>query len=81
MSSNAKKKAEKYSGPTDGKTRCGWCLSDPLYVQYHDQEWGKPIHDDQLLFEFLVLGEFSSRAKLVDSTQKARKFQKSLCSI
>jgi DNA-3-methyladenine glycosylase I len=37
------------------KNRCKWCGSDPLYIAYHDNEWGKPIHDDQLLFEFLVL--------------------------
>ena len=37
------------------KKRCGWCGSDPLYLAYHDDEWGVPIHDDQRLFEFLVL--------------------------
>lgn len=36
-------------------TRCGWCGSDPLYMEYHDTEWGVPVHDDRLLFEFLVL--------------------------
>ncbi len=36
-------------------TRCQWAGSDPLYVAYHDQEWGVPVHDDRLLFEFLVL--------------------------
>ena len=35
--------------------RCGWCGNDPLYVDYHDQEWGKQVTDDQILFEFLVL--------------------------
>lgn len=35
--------------------RCAWCGSDPLYVAYHDLEWGVPVHDDRLLFEFLVL--------------------------
>lgn len=37
------------------KTRCGWCGEDPLYIQYHDEEWGVPVHDDQRLFEFLIL--------------------------
>ncbi len=38
------------------KKRCDWVpLSDPLYVRYHDEEWGVPVHDDRLLFEFLVL--------------------------
>ncbi|HEX8607208.1 MAG TPA: DNA-3-methyladenine glycosylase I, partial [Pedobacter sp.] len=35
--------------------RCSWCGSDPLYIKYHDEEWGKPVYDDKLLFEFLVL--------------------------
>lgn len=35
--------------------RCGWCGTDPLYVKYHDEEWGKPVYDDRILFEFLIL--------------------------
>lgn len=35
--------------------RCEWCGSDELYTLYHDKEWGKPVHDDGKLFEFLVL--------------------------
>lgn len=35
--------------------RCGWCGQDPLYVNYHDLEWGVPIYDDRKLFEFLIL--------------------------
>jgi DNA-3-methyladenine glycosylase I len=35
--------------------RCAWSTSDPLSITYHDQEWGVPVHDDRLLFEFLVL--------------------------
>ena len=35
--------------------RCSWCGTDPLYVKYHDEEWGKPIYDDKVLFEFLIL--------------------------
>ena len=37
------------------KNRCAWCGSDPLYVAYHDNEWGVPAHDDRHLFEMLVL--------------------------
>ena len=37
------------------KQRCAWCGSDPIYIAYHDDEWGVPVHDDQLLFEFLIL--------------------------
>lgn len=35
--------------------RCGWCVGKPLYEQYHDEEWGKPVFDDTKQFEFLVL--------------------------
>jgi len=35
--------------------RCPWCLSDPIYLKYHDTEWGVPVHDDREQFEFLVL--------------------------
>lgn len=37
------------------KKRCEWCGEDPLYVAYHDEEWGIPLHDDRRLFEFLIL--------------------------
>ena len=35
--------------------RCGWATSDPLYIAYHDEEWGRPVHDDRHLFEMLIL--------------------------
>lgn len=35
--------------------RCDWCGNDPLYIKYHDEEWGKPVYDDKTLFEFLIL--------------------------
>ncbi len=35
--------------------RCGWCGTDDLYIKYHDEEWGKPVTDDKVLFEFLIL--------------------------
>lgn len=37
------------------KKRCDWCLSNETYTRYHDEEWGVPIHDDRLIFEFLLL--------------------------
>lgn len=37
------------------KSRCGWCLKDPIYIEYHDKEWGVPVHNDRKLFEFLIL--------------------------
>lgn len=40
---------------TENPCRCGWCGDDPLYVKYHDEEWGRPVSDDRTLFEFLTL--------------------------
>lgn len=39
----------------DSIKRCAWCGTDPLYVKYHDEEWGKPVYGDKILFEFLIL--------------------------
>jgi len=39
----------------DGLKRCGWCLGSPAYIAYHDNEWGRPQHNDRVLFEFLIL--------------------------
>lgn len=40
--------------------RCGWCGKDDLYRNYHDLEWGKPVYDDDTIFEFLVLESFQA---------------------
>ncbi|NJL95625.1 MAG: DNA-3-methyladenine glycosylase I [Anaerolineae bacterium] len=40
---------------TEKLIRCEWCGTDPLYVAYHDEEWGVPLHDDRMLFEMLIL--------------------------
>jgi len=40
---------------TNPTIRCSWATSDPLYIKYHDEEWGKPVYDDKILFEFLIL--------------------------
>ncbi|MCU0453383.1 MAG: DNA-3-methyladenine glycosylase I [Bacteroidetes bacterium] len=37
------------------RVRCDWCGDDPIYVKYHDREWGRPVRDDRSLFEFLLL--------------------------
>lgn len=39
----------------DNKIRCGWCLGFDEYIRYHDEEWGLPVHDDRIHFEFLIL--------------------------
>ena len=43
-----------------GRIKCDWCLNDDLYENYHDKEWGVPVYDDKLLFEFLTLETFQS---------------------
>ncbi len=43
------------SSTPDNKNRCGWSSGHPLMIEYHDTEWGVPVHDDRKLFEFLVL--------------------------
>ena len=45
----------KKATPLAQKKRCAWSGTDPLYIAYHDEEWGVPVHDDHVLFEFLVL--------------------------
>lgn len=42
------------------KIRCGWCEKDDLYRKYHDEEWGRPVYDDDTIFEFLILESFQA---------------------
>lgn len=42
------------------KERCPWTSDDPLMIRYHDEEWGRPLHDDNKLFEFLILESFQA---------------------
>ncbi len=69
-------KPEKYPGPADGKVRCAWSLGDPLYVKYHDEEWGQPMHDDKVLFEFLVLESFQAGLSWLTILKKRENFRK-----
>ncbi len=57
------------------KTRCWWCGEDPLYVAYHDEEWGVPIHDDQRLFEMLVLEGFQAGLSWITILRKRERFR------
>jgi len=45
---------------TDGRARCWWCASTPEYIAYHDDEWGRPVHDDRKLYEKVSLEAFQS---------------------
>ena len=57
--------------------RCEWCGNDPLYVAYHDNEWGLPIHDDQLLFEFLILEGAQAGLNWLTILKKRENYRKS----
>ena len=58
------------------KNRCGWCLGDPLYEQYHDEEWGVPVYDDRTLFEFLTLETFQAGLSWITILRKRENFRK-----
>lgn len=56
--------------------RCGWAGSDPLYVRYHDTEWGVPLHDDAKLFEFLVLEGMQAGLSWLTILRKRENFRR-----
>jgi len=58
------------------KKRCAWCGNDPLYVSYHDKEWGVPVYEDSLLFEFLVLETFQAGLSWITILRKRENFRK-----
>lgn len=58
------------------KTRCGWAGSDPLYVAYHDEEWGVPEHDERRLFEFLVLEGAQAGLSWITILKKRENYRK-----
>jgi DNA-3-methyladenine glycosylase I len=58
------------------KIRCAWCLKDDLYKTYHDEEWGRPIKDDNLLFEFLILESFQAGLSWHTVLKKRENFRK-----
>jgi DNA-3-methyladenine glycosylase I len=61
---------------TAQKPRCWWCEGDPLYMRYHDDEWGVPLHDDQKLFEMLVLEGFQAGLSWFTILRKRENFRK-----
>jgi DNA-3-methyladenine glycosylase I len=58
------------------KNRCWWCGDDPLYRQYHDEEWGVPVHDDRKIFEFIVLESFQAGLSWITILRKRENFRK-----
>ena len=62
------------SAPARG-TRCWWCGTDPVYVKYHDTEWGVPVTDDRALYEKLVLDGFQAGLSWITVLRKRPAFQ------
>ncbi len=58
------------------KKRCSWCGNDPLYMAYHDEEWGVPVYDDDTLFEFLILETFQAGLSWITILKKRENFRK-----
>lgn len=58
------------------KIRCNWVSNDELYIKYHDEEWGKPVYDDQTIFEFLVLESFQAGLSWITILKKRENFRK-----
>ena len=58
------------------KTRCAWCEKDDLYRDYHDNEWGNPVYEDDKLFEFLVLETFQAGLSWYTILKKRDNFRK-----
>lgn len=56
--------------------RCGWCTADPLYIKYHDEEWGKLITEDQILFEFLILESAQAGLSWLTILRKRENYRK-----
>ncbi len=56
--------------------RCTWLTNDPLYIAYHDKEWGVPVHEDKLLFEFLLLETFQAGLSWFTILKKRDNFRK-----
>jgi len=60
----------------ESKIRCEWCEKDDLYRNYHDNEWGKPVYDDETIFEFLVLETFQAGLSWYTVLAKRENFRK-----
>tara|TARA_B100001540_G_scaffold256768_1_gene234250 strand:+ start:335 stop:916 length:582 start_codon:yes stop_codon:yes gene_type:complete len=60
----------------DKITRCKWCENDPLYIEYHDKEWGVPIYNDKKIFEFLLLETFQAGLSWITILRKRENFRR-----
>ncbi len=61
------------------RLRCGWCTADPLYVAYHDQEWGVPVREDRRLFEMLILEGAQAGLSWFTILKKREGYRRAFC--
>ncbi len=61
---------------TNQINRCGWCKTDPLYIKYHDEEWGREVTDDEKMFEFLVLESAQAGLSWITILRKRENYRK-----
>ena len=57
------------------KKRCDWVSNEQIYIDYHDYEWGKPVYDDQIFFEFLVLESFQAGLSWITILKRRENFR------
>lgn len=57
-------------------TRCGWCKDDPLYIEYHDKEWGREVNSDKIMFEFLILESAQAGLSWITILRKRENYRK-----
>jgi DNA-3-methyladenine glycosylase I len=67
------------SGLRDDKTRCWWAGPDPLYIKYHDEEWGRPVHDDRHFFEMLTLEGAQAGLSWLTILRKRENYRRAFC--
>jgi DNA-3-methyladenine glycosylase I len=61
---------------SEARTRCAWCGGDPLYITYHDEEWGVPVRDERKLFEMLLLEGFQAGLSWITILRKRENFRR-----
>jgi DNA-3-methyladenine glycosylase I len=67
------------TNPTTNLTRCAWCGTDPLYMKYHDEEWGREVHDDKTLFEFLILESAQAGLSWITILRRRENYRQAFC--
>ncbi|MGC9342609.1 MAG: DNA-3-methyladenine glycosylase I [Bacteroidales bacterium] len=60
----------------ENSLRCEWCGNDPLYIKYHDEEWGVPVHDDRKHFEFMILESAQAGLSWITILRKRENYRK-----